>query len=51
VARPAGHHLVSYRHNQVGNPLLDTYKYPSTGGNYNTHHILDISLTKLSFLV
>jgi hypothetical protein len=23
VARPAGHHLVSYRLNQVGNPSLD----------------------------
>jgi hypothetical protein len=27
VARPAGHHLASYRLNQVGNPSLDPYKY------------------------
>jgi hypothetical protein len=33
VARPAGHHLASYQLNQVGNPSLDPYKYPSTGGN------------------
>jgi hypothetical protein len=29
VARSASHHLVSYRLNQVGNPSLDPYKYPS----------------------
>jgi hypothetical protein len=51
VARPAGHHLVSYQLNQVGNPSLNPYKYPSTGGNQNAHHILEISLIKLSFLV
>jgi hypothetical protein len=28
VARLAGHHLVCYRLNQVGNPSLDSYKYP-----------------------
>jgi hypothetical protein len=28
VATSAGHHLVSYRLNQVGNPILDPYKYP-----------------------
>jgi hypothetical protein len=38
VARPAGYHLASYRRNQVGNPSLDPYKYPSTGGNQNTPH-------------
>jgi hypothetical protein len=32
MARPAGHHLVSYQLNQVGNPSMDPYKYPSTGG-------------------
>jgi hypothetical protein len=26
VARPTGHHLVSYRLNQVGNPSLGPYK-------------------------
>jgi hypothetical protein len=51
VARPVGHHLMSYRLNQVGNPSLDPYKYPSTGGNQNTHHILEIPLAKLPFLV
>jgi hypothetical protein len=51
VARLAGHHLVSYRLNQVGNPSLDPYKYPSTGVNQNTQHILEIPLTKLPFLV
>jgi hypothetical protein len=33
VARPACHHLVSYRLNQVGNPSLNPDKYPSTGGD------------------
>jgi hypothetical protein len=33
VARRAGHHLVSYRLNRVGNSSLDPYEYPSTGGN------------------
>jgi hypothetical protein len=51
VARPTGHHLVSYRLNQDGNPSLDPYKDPSTGGNRNTHHILEIPLAKLPFLV
>jgi hypothetical protein len=32
MARPASHHLVSYQLNQVGNPSMDPYKYPSTGG-------------------
>jgi hypothetical protein len=47
----AGHHLVSYRLNQVSNRSLDPYKYPSIGGNQNTHHILEIPLAKLPFLV
>jgi hypothetical protein len=51
VARPVGHHLVSYQLNQVGNPSLDPYKYPSPGGNQNTHHILEIPLAKHPFLV
>jgi hypothetical protein len=51
VARPAGHHLMSYRLNQVGNPSLDPYKYPCTSGNQNTHHILEIPLSNLPFLV
>jgi hypothetical protein len=36
VARSAGHNLVSYRLNQVGNPSLDPYKYLPTGGNQHT---------------
>jgi hypothetical protein len=28
VAWLAGHHLVSYRLHQIGNPSLDPYKYP-----------------------
>jgi hypothetical protein len=36
VARPTGHHLVSYQLNQVGNPSLDPYKYTPTGGNQHT---------------
>jgi hypothetical protein len=51
VAKPAGHHLASYRLNQVGNPSLDPYKYPSTSENQNTHHILQIPLAKLPFFV
>jgi hypothetical protein len=51
MARPVGHHMVSYQLNQVGKPSLDPYKYPSTGGNWNTHHILEIPLVKLLFLV
>jgi hypothetical protein len=50
VARSAGDHLVSYRLNQVSNSL-DPYKYPSTDGNQNTHHILEIPLARLPFLV
>jgi hypothetical protein len=51
VARPAEHHLATYQLNHVGNPSLDPYKYRSTGGNLNTHHILEISPAKLPFLV
>jgi hypothetical protein len=32
-------------------PPWTPYKYPSTGGNQDTHHILEISHAKLSFLV
>jgi hypothetical protein len=51
VAGPAGHHLVSNQLNQVSDPSLDPYKYPSIGGNQNTHDILEIPLAKLPFLV
>jgi hypothetical protein len=36
VARPAGHHLMSYRLNEVGNASLDPYKYPHTNENQHT---------------
>jgi hypothetical protein len=42
---------VSYRLNQVGNPSSDPYIYPPTGGNLNKHHILEIPLGKVTFLV
>jgi hypothetical protein len=42
---------VSYQLNQVSNPSLDPDKYASTSGNQNTHHILEIPLAKLPFLV
>jgi hypothetical protein len=51
MARLAGHHLASYQLNIVGNLTLDPYKYPSTGANQKTHHIFEIPLAKLSFLV
>jgi hypothetical protein len=51
VARPAGHYLVSYRLSHVGGALPWPYKYPSTGGNQNTHHNLEITLAKIPFLV
>jgi hypothetical protein len=40
VARPDSYHLVCYRHNHVGNPSMDPYKYSTTGGNQsNTHYL------------
>jgi hypothetical protein len=51
VARPADHHLASYRIGQVGGAPPRRYKYPSTGRNQNTHHIFEIPLAKLQFLV
>jgi hypothetical protein len=47
VAKLIGHHLASYLLNQVSNPSLDPYKFLSTNGNQNTHHILEIPLAKL----
>jgi hypothetical protein len=41
MARLADHHLASDRLNQVGNPSLDPYKYPSTNGNQNAPHFGD----------
>jgi hypothetical protein len=51
VAWPAGRHIVSYHLSQVGGAHLGPYKYPSTGGNQNTHHISEIPLAKLPFFV
>jgi hypothetical protein len=48
---PAGRHMASYRLGQVGGAPPRPYKYPPTGGNQNTHHILEIPLAKLPFLV
>jgi hypothetical protein len=39
VARPTGHHLVSYRLNQVGNPSLDPFKCPLPVEIYTPHSI------------
>jgi hypothetical protein len=50
VARPASHHLASYRLNQVSNLSLDPCKYRSTGGNQNTHHNLEILRGPTGFL-
>jgi hypothetical protein len=41
VAWLAGHHLVSYRLNQVVNPSLDPDKSSSIGGNQNTPNLGD----------
>jgi hypothetical protein len=43
VARPANHHLVSYQHNQIGNPSLNPYKYLPYRWK-STHHILLVVL-------
>jgi hypothetical protein len=40
VARPAGHHLVCYRLNQVGDPSLDPYKYPPYRWKSKKHTLL-----------
>jgi hypothetical protein len=46
VARPAGHHLVCYRLNQVSNPSLDPYKCLPTGENQSNTHYLKFSTCK-----
>jgi hypothetical protein len=51
VAWPAGRHIASYHLSQVVGAHSGPYKYPSTGGNQNTHHISEIPLAKLPFLV
>jgi hypothetical protein len=49
--RPAGIHLVSYLLRQVSGAPPRPYKYPPTSENQNTHHILEIPLAELPFLV
>jgi hypothetical protein len=44
---PAGHHLVCYRLNQVGNPSLDPYKYPLPVKIKATHTSCSSSLVKV----
>jgi hypothetical protein len=53
VTRPVGHHLVSYCISQVNGAPPWLYKYPHTGESRHTHthHILEIPLAKLPFLV
>jgi hypothetical protein len=36
MARPTGQHMACYRHNQVSNSSLDSYKYPPTDGIQDT---------------
>jgi hypothetical protein len=48
---PPGHHLLCYHLSQVGGATPQPYKYPPNGGNQNIHHILEIPLARLSFLV
>jgi hypothetical protein len=51
VAWPAGNHMAGYRHGHVDGVPPRPYKYTPTGGNQKTHHILEIPLAKLPFLV
>jgi hypothetical protein len=51
MARPDGRHMVSYRLGQEGGALPWPYKYPPAGESRHPHHILEIPLAKLSFLV
>jgi hypothetical protein len=51
VARPTGLHLMSYYLSQVGGAPPWPYKYPPTSESQHTHHILEIPLAKLPFLV
>jgi hypothetical protein len=51
VARLAGCHLVSYCLSQVGGAPPWLYKYPPTSESRHRHHILEIPLAKLAFLL
>jgi hypothetical protein len=51
VAWPAGRHWVSYLLSQAGGAPPWPYKCPATGESRHTNHILEIPLTKISFLV
>jgi hypothetical protein len=48
VARPAGHHIVSYQLNQVGYPSLDPYKYPLPVEIKTPHSSCSSPLVKVS---
>jgi hypothetical protein len=48
VARPAGHHFMSYRLNQVSNPSLDLYKYPLPVEINTPHSTCSFPLVKVS---
>jgi hypothetical protein len=49
VKKVGGAELIGRSAIRLGHPR--PYKYPLTSGNQNTHHILEIPLAKLSFLV
>jgi hypothetical protein len=51
--RSAGHHLAPKQPLQVDRGPIHSYKYPPHGESRHTHthHILEIPLAKLSFLV
>jgi hypothetical protein len=52
VARSAGYHLMSYCLGQVGGVPPWPYEYPlSVKVDTHIHHILEIPLAKVSFLV
>jgi hypothetical protein len=52
MAWPAGQHLAPNHPLQVSGGPIHSYKYPLTVKvDTHTHHILDIPLAKLSFLV
>jgi hypothetical protein len=51
VAMPAGRHFMSYHLSQEGGAPPWPINTPPTGESRHTHHILEIPLAKLSFLV
>jgi hypothetical protein len=51
VARPIGHHLVSYRLGEVGRAPPCPYKYPPTGERRHTPHFGDSTSKALFYSV